>query len=484
MSKNYLTYLIIPFIMLEVANAKEVDCRVIAGGTSECNPYGARFVKAKEVKYDLDRKKLIMVKTLPMPEKRPHMKVVSVADMIERYVKVEDPIRFKGTEEIPLAETKKKRIYTQKDKIRFKRKELFDKLQKFKEEQEKKRFEVLEFAEEKKRELDKEEEKRLQILRLAEEEKKHGLAKKHKDQGLYVIQKGDGLSTIAAKFDITKKELLTLNNLEKTSAIRVGKKLIIPFAQKKIDAMVGAELQGFYVIEKGDGLGTIAAKFSITKKDLRTLNNLGKTSTIKVGKKLTIPYAQRKIDAIVRADYIVEKGDTFSSIALEFNLTSKAIMKHNNLKKGSAIRLGQKVLLPLPHIVKKKKIAELQKKRSKTKLIKSFDKKQFSKSFGRRKLRVTATAYSSHKQQTDSTPFLAAWNNRLRPGMKIIAVSRDMLTKYGMRNGTKVRIAGLPGYYRVRDKMNKRYKKRIDVYMGVNRRKGLRWGWRSVVIYW
>ncbi len=64
--------------------------------------------------------------------------------------------------------------------------------------------------------------------------------------------------------------------------------------------------------------------------------------------------------------------------------------------------------------------------------------------------------------------------------MKIIAVSRDLLSKYGMRNGTKVRISGLPGYYRVRDKMNKRYKKRIDIYMGVDRRKALRWGRRSV----
>ena len=44
--------------------------------------------------------------------------------------------------------------------------------------------------------------------------------------------------------------------------------------------------------------------------------------------------------------------------------------------------------------------------------------------------------------------------------MKAIAVSRDLLSVYGLRNGTKVRIAGLPGFYRVRDKMNKRYKKR------------------------
>jgi 3D (Asp-Asp-Asp) domain-containing protein len=128
--------------------------------------------------------------------------------------------------------------------------------------------------------------------------------------------------------------------------------------------------------------------------------------------------------------------------------------------------LGQKILLPLPH-----KLAEAKK----IKMLRSY---------GKRKLRVTATAYSSHRAQTDKTPFLAAWNNRLRPGMKIIAVSRDMLTRYGMRNGTRVRIAGLPGIYRVRDKMNKRYRKRIDIYMGVNRRKALRWGRRSVVIYW
>ena len=97
---------------------------------------------------------------------------------------------------------------------------------------------------------------------------------------------------------------------------------------------------------------------------------------------------------------------------------------------------------------------------------------------------MTATAYSSHRSQTDKTPFLAAWNNRLRPGMKIIAVSRDMLTRYGMKNGTKVRIAGLPGVFRVRDKMNKRYRKRIDIYMGINRRKALRWGRRSVTLYY
>jgi len=414
MSKNYLTFFFIPFIMLEVANAKAVECNIITGGTRECNPYSSRFVKAKEVKYDLKRKKLIVTKTLPVPEKKSSVQVVSVEDMIEKYVKVEDSMRFKGNEPVPSEEAKKERIYSRIEKIRLERKKLFDKMKKAKEEKELKKLAALKIIEEEKKKAffdkikkftEKREKKKLEALRLAEEEKRKELEEKLKEEGLYVVEKGDSLSTIAAKFSMKTNALIDLNNLKKKATLRIGKKL-------------------------------------------------------------TIPYSQKRVDAIARAEYVVEEGDSLGSIAKEFNLTSKEIKKFNRLKKGSTIRLGQKILLPLPH-----KLAEAKK----TKLLRSY---------GKRKLRVTATAYSSHRAQTDKTPFLAAWNNRLRPGMKIIAVSRDMLTKYGMKNGTKVRIAGLAGIYRVRDKMNKRYKKRIDIYMGIDRRRALRWGRRNVVIYW
>jgi LysM repeat protein len=409
MLRNYLTFFIIPFIMLEVANAKAVECRIVTGGTSNCNPYSSRLLKAEEIKYDLNRKKLIVSKTLPVPEKKSSVKVISVEDLIERYVKVEDSMRFKGNEPVSSEEIKKEIKVTRIEKIRLERKKLFDKMKKAKEEKE---------------------QKKLAALKLAEEEKK----KEFFDKVKKFTEERD------------KKKLVALELAEEE--------------KKRL------EEKGLYVIEKGDSLSTIAAKFSMKTKALRELNNLKKKSTIRIGKKLTIPYSQKRVDAIARAEYIVEKGDSLDLIAKKFNLTSKEIKKFNKLKKSATIRLGQKIRLPLPH-----KLAEAKK----AKLLKSY---------GKRKLRVTATAYSSHKAQTDSTPFLAAWNNRLRPGMKIIAVSRDMLTKYGMKNGTRVRIAGLPGTYRVRDKMNKRYRKRIDIYMGIDRRRALRWGRRNVVIYW
>ena len=97
---------------------------------------------------------------------------------------------------------------------------------------------------------------------------------------------------------------------------------------------------------------------------------------------------------------------------------------------------------------------------------------------------VTATAYTSHVDQTDDTPNIAAWGDRLSEGMKAIAVSRDLLDVYGMTRGTKVKIKGMPDEYLVLDKMNKRWKKKIDVYMGMDKSKAFAWGSRKVQINW
>ena len=98
-------------------------------------------------------------------------------------------------------------------------------------------------------------------------------------------------------------------------------------------------------------------------------------------------------------------------------------------------------------------------------------------------IKATATAYTSSTQETDATPYLAAWRNRLSPKVKSIAVSRDLLD-IGLTNGMKVRIKGLEGEFLVLDKMNKRWTNRIDIYMGDNRQKALNWGRRDVVVYW
>ena len=364
MSRHYLKFLFLSFSLFccEGVVAKEmIDCRVMTGDMTECNPYGKRLHQVKEVTYKSERQKLIIVKKLSKPNQQRFVKVISVKDMVSEYIYFEDSLHPKQSDKVVSSET---------------------------------------------------------------------LASKSSEHKVQVLD--------------TKKDIE----------------------------------RGYYSVVKGDSLSKIAKKLGIKMASFKKLNALNNTSTLQIGQKLKTPFEQKAVDALVRTNYTVEKGDTLLSISKMFKLPAKDIVTFNRIKNATTVQEGKVLKLPIPYILDK--LDAFQEKSKGTESGKRFD----INAFGTHKLRVTATAYTSHGNQTDDTPFLAAWNNQLRPGMKIIAVSRDLLTRFGMRNGTKVRIGGLNGYYRVRDKMNKRYKKRIDIYMGLNLKKALRWGKRSVVIYW
>jgi len=100
-----------------------------------------------------------------------------------------------------------------------------------------------------------------------------------------------------------------------------------------------------------------------------------------------------------------------------------------------------------------------------------------------RSINVLATAYNSTPLQTDQRPNTGAWGDRIEPGMKIIAVSRDLL-RQGLKRGTKIRIDGVEGEWTVLDRTPSRYKNRIDLYMGVDVQAARQWGRRKVTVRW
>lgn len=102
---------------------------------------------------------------------------------------------------------------------------------------------------------------------------------------------------------------------------------------------------------------------------------------------------------------------------------------------------------------------------------------------GEQSLVVDATAYNSVPEQSDDTPTLTASGARLRPGMKALAVSRD-LVELGLDFGTRVRIEGLPGEWIVLDRMHRRWRRKIDLYMGTDVEAARAWGIRRVRIHW
>ena len=78
-----------------------------------------------------------------------------------------------------------------------------------------------------------------------------------------------------------------------------------------------------------------------------------------------------------------------------------------------------------------------------------------------RKLTVTVTAYSARPEETDSTPYQTATNQRVKSGT--VAVSRDLFDS-GWVFGKKIYIKGL-GIYTIGDLMARDKRNHIDIFI-------------------
>lgn len=76
-------------------------------------------------------------------------------------------------------------------------------------------------------------------------------------------------------------------------------------------------------------------------------------------------------------------------------------------------------------------------------------------------LYVTVTAYSPTKRECDDTPFITAFNKKVKTGT--IAISRDMEKTHGWRKGDMIHLEGI-GTFEVWDRMNKRWEKAVDIF--------------------
>lgn len=86
---------------------------------------------------------------------------------------------------------------------------------------------------------------------------------------------------------------------------------------------------------------------------------------------------------------------------------------------------------------------------------------------------VTLTIYSPIGKETDSTPDITASGFKIDvedpKSHRIIAISRDLKRKWKFNQKVKIEKAGkYNGVYTIKDLMNKRHRKRIDILVGVD----------------
>ncbi len=93
------------------------------------------------------------------------------------------------------------------------------------------------------------------------------------------IRRGETISTIALRYNVSMRKLLDVNQLHKRSVIRAGDTLIIPVAHRRTK----------HTIQRGETLSTIARKYAVRKKDLIRVNRLKREHFIREGHTLIIP---------------------------------------------------------------------------------------------------------------------------------------------------------------------------------------------------
>ncbi len=167
----------------------------------------------------------------------------------------------------------------------------------------------------------------------------------------YTVRSGDTISQIAEKLNVSSKELRSLNGIS-GSKISIGQKLKIPgiYTAKK-QPVVTQETPSKYTVRKGDTLSQIAERHGVSVRNLKAYNGIN-SNNIKVGNDLKIPgQSYTAPPQIKTAKYKVRSGDTLSSISLKFGTNVSTIKSLNGLS-SNLLKIGKTLNVPQGKAIK------------------------------------------------------------------------------------------------------------------------------------
>ncbi|MDF2686032.1 MAG: LysM domain protein [Clostridia bacterium] len=172
---------------------------------------------------------------------------------------------------------------------------------------------------------------------------------------IYTVKSGDSLWSIALKFNTTVDSIKTLNKLS-SNTIYINQVLHIPTASSSTTTpsttapTTSAYIK--YIVKSGDSLSLIASKYNTTVELIKTLNKLS-SNTIYINQVLQIPNtttapsttSPTPVTNWPSITYIVKSGDSASSIAAKFGVSSADIIKYNYMRATDWLDAGDKIAI-------------------------------------------------------------------------------------------------------------------------------------------
>lgn len=162
----------------------------------------------------------------------------------------------------------------------------------------------------------------------------------------YQVQRGDTLSSIAAKSKISLTELAQLNKLSSNSGVWIGQTLKIPASSTVPES---------YTVQSGDSLSAISAKYNLGMDYIANINGINRNAGLRVGQRLKLTgeepvAASNKVEAKIEKvsfeksdSHVVKPGETLSNIAKKYHLQLDYLAALNGLTRNSTVRIGQRL---------------------------------------------------------------------------------------------------------------------------------------------
>lgn len=129
----------------------------------------------------------------------------------------------------------------------------------------------------------------------------------------YTVGYNESLNDIASRFNTTKEELMSINNLYDEVMLRAGMDIAVPVSNDYFTT---------YTVNSGDNLYAIARRYNINPTLLAALNGLNMDDYIYPNQKIMIPKSGYSF-------YITKDGDTLSIVADKFKRNADEIIKMN-----------------------------------------------------------------------------------------------------------------------------------------------------------
>lgn len=163
--------------------------------------------------------------------------------------------------------------------------------------------------------------------------------------GLHILQNKESLRTVARRYGVSVDDLVSLNGLTSRTA-PVGQVLKVPAVGGNEASSPSWIVESAVVVQAGQSLSSIAALYGVSSADLRVINGLGEDTTLYRGQILHLTAYGSGESAPFAGGYVVNQHDTLTRIARRFGVSVDALTAVNNLDDPRWIYPGMVLLIP------------------------------------------------------------------------------------------------------------------------------------------